>query len=398
MSVVVMVDIDEFVEAAINLGIEGYDGNGTYHRDDVYEYAADFFEFYSDGGVFYSWNEIRTSIVEVFDNSDDYNSDFVTFIDRVYSLFRIEGMFIQNTSHRHLRRNRWEAPIVPKLSKTFEINPFKDLVGLEIEVDDRNVSSHAMPSEFVDRGVTKWDCVHDGSLDCGSEFRLRQISNGDSLLNEISKFCRKMKQKGYGIDNSCGVHMHIDFKKSNLTLLKRLILFYSRYEKYIYDIVGADRADRRYSQPLRHNYGYGRGGNHQRFRFTPLTDAMEAENLKEFKQKYYQSTDYEEVEHYKYYDGRYSGFNVHSVFLNGTVELRYLGGTLNERYITAWVLFNLSIVDMFNYAASDERYGAFALNSTTVPRRKEFLKWLTPFGKSQYRKLQRSFLYEGRKK
>jgi hypothetical protein len=104
------------------------------------------------------------------------------------------------------------------------------------------------------------------------------------------------------------------------------------------------------------------------------------------------------VEHYKYYDGRYSGFNVHSVFLNGTVELRYLGGTLNERYITAWVLFNLSIVDMFNYAASDERYGAFSLNSNTAPRRKEFLEWLTPFGKSQYRKLQRSFLYEGRKK
>tara|TARA_Y100000310_G_scaffold48370_1_gene44840 strand:+ start:5867 stop:7048 length:1182 start_codon:yes stop_codon:yes gene_type:complete len=393
-----MVSIRDFVDMALNLGIESYAGDGTYHRDDVYDYAADFFEYYSDDGRFYTWDDIRTSIVAVFDNSDDYHSNFIMFIDRVYRLFRNESIFTQSIPYQYMRRNRWEAPIVPKLSNTFEINPFKYLVGLEIEVADNGVSNHAIPSEFTDKGITKWDCVHDGSLDCGSEFRLRQISNGDSLLTEISNFCRKMKHKGYGVDNTCGVHMHIDFKKSNLALLKKLILFYSRYEKYIYDIVGAERAERRYSQPLRYNYGYGEGNSPHRFRFTPLTNAMGAENLKEFKQKYYQCSDYEEVEHYKYYDGRYSGFNVHSVFLNGTVELRYLGGTLNERYITAWVLFNLSIVDMFNYAASDERYGAFSLNSNTAPRRKEFLEWLTPFGKSQYRKLQRSFLYEGRKK
>jgi len=203
-----------------------------------------------------------------------------------------------------------------------------------------------------------------------------------------------MKQKGYGIDNSCGVHMHIDFADSNLSQLKKLIRFYSRYEKYIYEVVGTERSERRYSQSLGHKYDTNM------FRFAPLTDAMTAVNLKEFKEKFYESTNYDELEHYKYYNGRYSGFNVHSIFLNGTLELRYLRGTLNERYITSWVLFNLSIIDMFvndtNQSMRDiERYERIL---GSAPSRKEFLMWLTPFGKSQYRKLQRSFLYETRKK
>ena len=188
--------------------------------------------------------------------------------------------------------------------------------------------------------------------------------------------------------------MHIDFADSNLSQLKKLIRFYSRYEKYIYEVVGTERSERRYSQSLRHSY------EPSMFRFAPLTNAMTAENLKEFKEKFYESTEYEELEHYKYYNGRYSGFNVHSIFLNGTLELRYLRGTLNERYITSWVLFNLSIIDMFInekiYNQSD--VDMFGLGSSLAPNRKEFLMWLTPFGKSQYRKLQRSFLYETRKK
>ena len=389
-----MINLENFANTAINLGVESYEGVSIYSRGEIYDYAGDLFDNFAEDGEFFSWDDVRCAMTSIFDDDYDFDSEFVVFLERVYRLFRNQGMFNPSRSNPRAYRSRWESPVVSKVSKTFDVNPFTQLVGLEIEVEDRNVSSHAVSSEFTEEGITKWDCVHDGSLDCGSEFRLRQISNGDSLLSEISKFCRKMKQKGYGIDSSCGVHMHIDFADSNLSQLKKLIRFYSRYEKYIYEVVGTERSERRYSQSLGHKYDTNM------FRFAPLTDAMTAVNLKEFKEKFYESTNYDELEHYKYYNGRYSGFNVHSIFLNGTLELRYLRGTLNERYITSWVLFNLSVIDMFvndtNQSMRDiERYERILGNA---PSRKEFLMWLTPFGKSQYRKLQRSFLYETRKK
>ena len=62
-------------------------------------------------------------------------------------------------------------------------------------------------------------------------------------------------------------------------------------------------------------------------RFAPLADAMNSSNLKEFKTDFYNTENYRDAQSYKYYDGRYSGFNVHSIFSNGTLELRYLRGS-----------------------------------------------------------------------
>jgi hypothetical protein len=76
----------------------------------------------------------------------------------------------------------------------------------------------------------------------------------------------------------------------------------------------------------------------------PLERAMQHDNLRDFKEAYYMGNP-EEEQYRKYYDGRYWGLNVHSLFLNGTVELRHLHGTLDPNSINAWTLINLALVN-----------------------------------------------------
>ena len=387
-----------------------YDSAGD---DDEYEeftqwaeqFARDLFDqfFYEEHPE--SWRDVENALIYVSEEPYEYRDAIGGFFVDTCETFRTalsrHGYF-DNDNHDHriftqmTYRERWEAPVIRKESNTFTENPYGHLVGLEIELNDTDVDKHASQVDFGDEeGDTIWDCVHDGSLSSGSEFRLRTITNGDKLLDNISTFCKTMKGKGYSTDDTCSVHMHIDFAKANLSKLKNLIRFYSRYEQYIYDVVGEERKGIRFSQALRKTHRDGKiFSNPDELRFGPLTDAMGERSLRKFKEKYYEREHYTEVQHHKYYDGRYSGFNVHSVFLNGTLELRYLRGTLNERYIRSWVMFNLHIIDNFIRNANTDQ---LLLYSKNEPTRKEFFNWLGEGAKESYRKLQKSYRYEANK-
>ena len=405
-----MIGKEQFVETLQESGMP-FDRDNAYDDDeahDLYLKAKDFRDTYWDMFCYESnpesWLDVENTIIHILENRRDYRhdcdgyftdycSDFLmglrdyNYVDRnnPYNLFR----------QRRNRRYRWEAPLLTKESNTFIENPYNHLVGLEIELTDDSVDEHIEEHEVADTdGDLKWDCVHDGSISMGSEFRLRTITNGDKLLNEISSFCKIMKNKGYGIDNSCGVHMHIDFRNGNLTKLKKIINFYSRYEQFIYDVVGEDRKGLRFSQALRKTHSDGElYSSPSEFRFGPLADAMNSANLREFKKDYYQTEHYEDAQYSKYYDGRYSGVNVHSVFLNGTLELRHLRGTINENYIRNWVMFNLHVVDKFmrHNTTSDE---VILLHSNQKPTKNEFYGWLDEGAIDTYKKLKNSFKYE----
>ena len=358
------------------------------------EYLWDF--FFVDVNRELVWTDIENALIHITENHYDYedymDGDFTLYSSEFLQALRDYG-YTGSGQPRSARRERWESPLLPKESNTFTENPYGHLVGLEIEVTDRDVSEPLIPTEVRDEdNDIKWDCVHDGSVSCGSEFRLRTITNGDRLLNDISSFCKTMKQKGYDVDDTCGVHMHIDFSKANLPKLKNLIQFYSRYEQFIYDVVGEERKGIRFSQALRKTHRDGelyRGP--QDFRFGPLADAMNENSLAKFKRAYYQTEHYQDSEQHKYYDGRYSGFNVHSVFLNGTLELRYLRGTLNENYIRNWVMFNLHVVDMF---IRNNNIDHNLLHYNKAPKKEEFLNWLDEGARESYKKLKNSYNYE----
>ena len=257
-------------------------------------------------------------------------------------------------------RDRWELAFKKvDISNEFDNNIYREYVGLEIEVNDRKVKMHLRSSD-----IPNWDCVHDGSLDCGSEFRLRNVLRGDDLLREVEDFCITLHKRNYQMDNSCSIHIHIDAKDMRLEQVKTLIHLHRRYEQFLYGMLSTNRSDNRYC-------GWtGSFNSPNNFRFEPLDEAMKTDNLYEFKRKYYRGQP-DEQEGHKYYDGRYSGLNVHSLFLNGTIELRHLEGTLDAKKINAWILTNLAMISIAKKGLT--RKQTRALMYTNEPEFREFV-------------------------
>ena len=278
------------------------------------------------------------------------------------------------SSTRRRGPERWGARIRRKVSDTFVDNPYRQYVGVEIETNESNISNYIQAKDLWDldeiknvQDGPKWDCQHDGSLDNGSEFALRQLTNGDAILSEVSGFCDLLTKNGYGVDDSCGVHIHIDFTDGNLETLKRAIALYRRYEPVLYEFVGADRIRKRYSRPLTDE-------NWDKLEFQPLEKALKTNNLRAFKVGFYDRERYNELESYKYYDGRYFGTNIHSVFLNNSLELRHLEGTLDSGKINTWIMTNLSLVDYCMSGFGNETWEC--LNRKDVPTIDEFCSLL----------------------
>jgi|TARA_Y100000296_G_C5163010_1_gene252949 hypothetical protein len=280
--------------------------------------------------------------------------------------------------------SRWRSEFRKVESNVFDENPYKYFVGLELEVNDSKVINHIRETELSPDGTitqspqssqTNWDCVHDGSLNCGSEFRLREVYQGDQALDEVRKFCVFLHKRGYKIDDTCSVHIHIDARDMNLTSLKNLIKMHRRYEDFLYEFVRPSRKDTRFCRPTKRT---GPAASTVPYSFEPLNAAMRAENLRDFKHAYYQcgdhtnvSSQYEEQETYKYYDGRYWGFNVHSMFLNGTVEVRHLHGTIDPDVINSWMMINLAMVHKANQGLT--RRERRTLEYSNEPTLREFM-------------------------
>lgn len=275
--------------------------------------------------------------------------------------------------------SRWNARFRKVESEAFDENPYKYFVGVELEVNDSKVINHIRETDlspdgtvaqFPDSSKTNWDCVHDGSLNCGSEFRLREVYQGDRILDEVRKFCIFLNERGYKIDNSCSVHIHIDAKDMNLKSLKYLIQMHRRYENFLYEFVRPSRKDARFCRPTD---GQNEG---ILYSFAPLNPAMRTNTLREFKRAYYgcgssRSDAYADQESHKYYDGRYWGLNVHSIFLNGTVEVRHLHGTLDPDVINSWILINLAMVHKAIQGLT--RRERRTLNYSNEPNLREFM-------------------------
>jgi|6_EtaG_2_1085325.scaffolds.fasta_scaffold14477_4 hypothetical protein len=243
------------------------------------------------------------------------------------------------------QRLRWNEIFVKvdknNINNTWKDNPFKEHVGVELEVGDYKVKMHLQPDD-----IPKWDCVHDGSVECGSEFRLRHVSSGDRLFKDVEEMCVALHKRGYITDESCSVHIHIDAEDLKLKHLKNLVKIHERYDKFIYEMLHSSRIESRFCRPT----GITRKSRilGDVYSFEPLNKAMKKDNLRDFKRSYYEvpasHINIEEQNH-KYYDGRYWGLNVHSVFLNGTVELRHLQGTIDPVVINAWILINLALLN-----------------------------------------------------
>ena len=128
----------------------------------------------------------------------------------------------------------------------------------------RNIEDQEFPSflpSFKRKGISnKWKVEEDGSLGMdGCEF-VSPVLYGSEGINNVCNVMDILKRKGFSVDQSCGIHVHIGLKgivgnnkvDDQVSFLSRLVKSMFNYQGSFFGSCGKVRRDRnRYSRPLR---------------------------------------------------------------------------------------------------------------------------------------------------
>ena len=150
-------------------------------------------------------------------------------------------------------------------------------------------------------------------------------------LPRLQECMRRVKAIGAKVNDSCGLHVHVDASNHNRQSLKNLIgIMYSKEDILFKALqVKEDRAARwckKVREPM--------------LKKARLLSADETPDLTLLENIWYEG-EVDKTDHYNW--TRYYALNLHSVFYRGTVEWRCFNSTLNPDRATAYVNLCLAI-------------------------------------------------------
>ena len=226
-------------------------------------------------------------------------------------------------------------------------SPFARLVSVEIEA----IASDHMTA--TPKAVRKWNgsIVKDGSLNEGGFEINVSPASGDMLVGEFKEICAALDSDDAKVDDSCGLHCHVDATDMSWWTIRQLVRLYAKLEDALFSIVDPRRrfppADggKHYCAPC---------GTH----FLRALDSPKS--TKDLTNKTHTLL-YNTVgavairrSHDKYQGSRYYALNLHSWLYRGTVELRMHHGTVDFDDCFNWALLCTSLVETAKNLKHDE--------------------------------------------
>jgi hypothetical protein len=204
---------------------------------------------------------------------------------------------------------------------------------------------------FFDHMET-WGVDTDGSLSGGGievTTPPMRLDKGEKALLEFSK---KTQEAGWGVDRTCGTHVHLDAPEfgDNPKLLRRAVLSYLLLDDAILRMLPEPRRRNSYCSPLnRANAVLGKAHIEKGAGFT-LGDFIGSRSLATLRRKIYKAKSEQEIQrelgsHYS--TSRYYGINFHSLWNRGlgTIEIRYHQGTVDAKELLPWIAFHQHVLD-----------------------------------------------------
>jgi hypothetical protein len=219
---------------------------------------------------------------------------------------------------------------------TFLVNPLTRPISLEIETQGANAPTYAL-----ERAIDHWDTsvVADGSLgDSGWELNT-QPANGDAFVSLIQDHAKGLDAAECVVDESCGVHVHVDARDITEKELRKIIVLYQRVEPMLYALSG-NRVSNRYCAPCGNYYGYWP---HDPFEARMrLRSILYRDGKRLKKSQYYRDSStkrtYLPEMGEKYHHSRYHALNIHSYYKRRTIEFRHHKGTVDGTRLQNWGL------------------------------------------------------------
>ncbi|MCK9371103.1 amidoligase family protein [Candidatus Dojkabacteria bacterium] len=203
--------------------------------------------------------------------------------------------------------------------------PFFDYVGIEIETfGEENAPKLDFISTTGDGSITP-----DNDFAKGIEFKTLPAS-GKVLVKNIRLLSKELKKANFKVNQSCGLHVHIDCRKikDKPQKLSNMILTYYAFEDILYSMLPKSRWNNQYCKPLFTDY---------------IKQDLKGKTIDRLGKKWYKSEYYEGNADDHSHSSRYHDFNIHSIFYRGTLEVRMHSATINSEKILNWIYLLLKI-------------------------------------------------------
>ncbi len=235
--------------------------------------------------------------------------------------------FVQNVYARMMRNiatstAQTTATVVPNLDYTFSRN-----FGVEIEA--YNCSKQKLAQELSTVGINvrvegynhtdsteHWKLVADGSLTGNESFELvSPILHGEKGLKDLEKVCWVLELCNVKVNESCGLHIHMDAADFTINTWKNLALGYKRLEKVIDAFMPTSRRNNRFCE------GFADITEHNIKNAVTICDLRRA-----------------------FGNDRYHKVNLEAYARHRTVEFRQHGGTTNFVKMSSWIHFLAKLI------------------------------------------------------
>ena len=230
--------------------------------------------------------------------------------------------FVQNVYKRMMQgltntAAQTAATIAPAIDYAFNRN-----FGIEIEA--YNCTRERLARELTAAGINvqvegynhtdhtdHWKLVTDSSLSGNNTFELvSPILHGEQGIEELEKVCWVLDLCNAKVNDTCGLHVHMDAAEFDLTTWKNLILTYKRLEGVIDNFMPHSRRNNHYCKAL-----------------TAITEnsIKHARNIGDLRAAFFHN--------------RYHKVNLEAYARHRTVEFRQHGGSTNFTKMSAWIHF-----------------------------------------------------------
>lgn len=193
-----------------------------------------------------------------------------------------------------------------------------------------------------DQEGKEWCLVSDGSIRVerkrgsryerggGSEYRVELVSPKLTYgeIPKLQEVIRTLRKAGAVVNDSCGLHIHIDAANHNRQSLKNLLSIMFSKEDILFKALQVNESRihsycKRVREPMLQKA--------RRLSGEETTDLTRLENI------WYEDFDSRDSRNTHYNASRYYALNLHSVFYRGTVEFRLFNATLHAGIVKAYV-------------------------------------------------------------
>jgi len=220
-----------------------------------------------------------------------------------------------------------------------------------------------------DAGNRQWKLVRDTSIRCVS--RRGATENQDFSVEFVSPICkyedietiqeliRKLRSAGAKVNDSCGIHVHVDASNHTVKTLRNIVNIMAAKEDLLYKTLEV--------RPHREHYCRKADT-----RFLDEMNDKKPRSMEQLERLWYNGSS----NRYEHYDRtRYHALNLHSVFSKGTIEFRLFNSTLHAGKIKAYIQLCLAI----SHQALIQK-GATRSKTQSTNEKYTFRTWLLRLG------------------